>query len=106
MAAMSEPDPADLAEVLASVIKAVPGVIRLDGGSLGEVATYLPGRRVIGIRISPGGTDVHLVADQDADLRGVAERVHREVARIAPPPVHVFIDDVAPVTSSSPLKEL
>lgn len=98
-----EPDPA---EVLAAVVQAVPGVVRLDGGPLGEIGTYLPGRRVPGIRRTADGTDVHLVVDQTADLRAVAERVHREVAGIVPGPVHVYIDDVAPAASPAPPEEL
>ena len=97
------PDPAEL---VAAAVRAVPGVVRLDGGVLGEVATHLPGRRVVGVRTGDRGTEVHLVADQDRDLRDVAERVHREVAGLVPGPVHVYIDDVAPAAASAWTEEL
>jgi hypothetical protein len=102
----ASPQDQDPAELLAALVEAVPGVVRLEGGVLGEVATYLPGRKVTGVRIGPDGTDLHLVADQDADVRDVAERVHRQVAGFVPGPVHVYIDDVAPAMPSPPSKEL
>ena len=37
-------------------------VARLSGGLAGEVATYLPGRRVAGIRIGDDEVEVHIVA--------------------------------------------
>lgn len=87
------PDPA---EVLHAVVTAVPGVVSLYRGSFGEIATYLPGRKVPGIRRSHDGTEVHVVVAQGADLRSVAAAVHRAAAPVADGPVHVFIDDLAP----------
>ncbi len=40
-----------LADDLADVVRAVPGVSDLHPGALGEIGTYLPGRRVAGIRL-------------------------------------------------------
>lgn len=46
------------ADVVAAAVLAVPGVAGLDGGPFGTVASLLPGRRVIGVRIPEGaGTD-------------------------------------------------
>ena len=82
------------ADRIASLVEAVPGVVRLHPGAFGEVATYLPGRRVAGVRITDTGTEVHVVADQRVPVRTTAERVHRAVAGMGEGPVHVFIEDI------------
>ena len=46
--------PSELSEQVAAAVLSVPGVHDLHGGVLGEVATYLPGRRVNGIRLLDG----------------------------------------------------
>ena len=48
-------DPAELVDRVAAAVRAVPGVHDLHGGAFGEVAAYLPGRRVPGLRV---GSDV------------------------------------------------
>lgn len=53
------PDPA-LAERIAAAVTAHPAVARLDGGDFGAVATYLPGRRLIGVRLGQVGEPVEL----------------------------------------------
>ena len=40
-----------LAEAVAAAVLAHPGVVRLSGGSCGTVASYLPGRRLLGVRL-------------------------------------------------------
>ncbi|WP_205739614.1 hypothetical protein [Georgenia sp. SYP-B2076] len=110
----TDPEPAatavstghELADAVAAAVLAVPGVARLHAGAFGEVATYLPGRRVPGVRIGPGGVEVHVVVDQavldwQVPLPEVAEHVHRAVAALVPTGVHVYIDDLA--TEPSPM---
>jgi hypothetical protein len=47
----------DLAETIARTLIAHPSVARLGAGRFGEVATALPGRRVVGVRTgAPGDT--------------------------------------------------
>ena len=52
---MTNPDTAIVegvdVDALAAAVRSCPAVDDLDGGPLGTVATYLPGRRVPGIRI-------------------------------------------------------
>jgi hypothetical protein len=43
--------PENLAERVAEVVLAHPSVVRLDGGALDLVATHLPGRKVVGVRV-------------------------------------------------------
>ena len=54
------PAPREPAERLAAAVLAVPGVAALHPGMFGEVGTYLPGRRVAGIRITDNVVDVHV----------------------------------------------
>ena len=54
-------DSPELAEQVAEAVRTVPGVHDLYGGLLGEVATYLPGRRVVGVRLTDEACAVHIV---------------------------------------------
>lgn len=101
---MTPADAGGLADELAAAVLAVPGVARLHAGALGEVGTYLPGRRVAGIRLAdpdrPGPTEVHVVLRADAPLRRVAQEVHLVASALlsgagAPPDVRVHVDDLA-----------
>jgi uncharacterized RDD family membrane protein YckC len=94
------PDPAELVR---DAVSAVPGVVRLHGGLLGEVATYLPGRKVAGVRIGPRIVDVHVVVVEGADLRAVAAAVHRAATAVVGLPAHVWIDDLAPAPDPAPV---
>lgn len=86
---------AEVADLVAQSALGVAGVAGLHGGSLGEVGTYLPGRRVTGVRVGDGGTSVHLVVDFGADVHQVADQVRRAVSGVAPVPVEVVVEDVA-----------
>jgi hypothetical protein len=82
-------------EVIAAGVAACPSVARLYPGRAAEVATYLPGRRVEGVRVADDELEVHVVAAWDVPLPLVAD----EVRDIATPlseglPVAVYIDDV------------
>lgn len=84
-----------LAVAVAAVVGAVPGVARLCGGKAGEIATYLPGRRVSGVRISDDGVDVHLVARWVASLPQLAQDVRTALRPVVGDrPVSVFVEDV------------
>lgn len=83
-----------IADIVASAALAVPGVTRLHTGSFGEVATYLPGRRVDGVRLRPGSTEVHLVLRPDVDLLRTAERVRTAVNVVVGGTVDVFVEDL------------
>jgi uncharacterized alkaline shock family protein YloU len=70
-------------------------VARLSGGQFGEVATYLPGRRVRGVRLAGGHVEVHVVACWGARVPDVAAEVRAAVAPIAAGlPIDVHVDDV------------
>lgn len=71
-----------LAEQVAAVVTAHPAVAWLDGGIFGAVATYLPGRRLLGVRIGPAGEPVELsvVLHLDRPIPEVARALRREVS--------------------------
>jgi hypothetical protein len=89
-------EPVTQVEQVAAAVLALPGVVRLFGGRFGELGTYLPGRRVTGVRIGEAGegTEVHIVVDGLEPVPLTAGRVQRAVSAIAPMPVHVFVDDI------------
>ena len=81
------------ADRLATAVRARPHVAGLHGGRFGEIATYLPGRRIAGIRIRPDAITIGVTgrypataAEIDADVRAALGPVDV--------PVHVRIGDV------------
>jgi hypothetical protein len=62
----AEPAPAMIddidAELIAEAVRRCAGVSALDGGPYGEVATYLPGRKVTGVVIGDGQVTVQVRA--------------------------------------------
>jgi hypothetical protein len=86
----------DDADTVAGIAVAVPGVHSLHPGMFGEVATYLPGRRVAGVRVTDNTIDVHLVVDAEAKVRQTAAAVRRAVADVYPSySVDVTVEDIA-----------
>lgn len=87
-------DRADLVDAVASAVRAVPGVADLHAGVFGEVGTYLPGRRVAGITIGPGGAEIHVALLIGYPVRQTAALVRAAVAPLTGGPVHVTVEDV------------
>ena len=81
---------------IAERVLAVPGVAGLHAGMFGEVATYLPGRRVVGVRLTDTCVDVHVSLLVDAPVRETAAAIQRSVGRITDLPVDVTIEDILP----------
>ena len=84
------------AERLSQAVERVPTVARLSAGSTGaEVATYLPGRRVRGVRVTDDAVEIHVVARWPAVLPEVGDAVRSAVAPLAGGrAVEVVIDDL------------
>jgi hypothetical protein len=84
------------AERVAQAVERVPTVARLSAGSTGtEIATYLPGRRVRGVRVNDGVVEVHVVARWPAVLPEVGEAVRAAAAPlVGGRAVEVVIDDL------------
>ena len=90
-----DPSVAPEPDALAAVVRALPDVVALSGGRAGEVASYLPGRRVAGVRIGAGHVTVHVVARYGPTTAQIAEQVRSAVRAVAGPlPVTVGIDDL------------
>jgi NADH dehydrogenase FAD-containing subunit len=84
------------AERVAQAVERVPTVARLSAGSTGaEIATYLPGRRVRGVRVDDGTVEVHVVARWPAVLPEVGDAVRAAAAPlVGGRAVEVVIDDL------------
>nr|WP_212755577.1 hypothetical protein [Flexivirga aerilata] len=82
--------------MIAARVEDVRGVQGLHGGAFGQVGTYLPGRRVTGIRRSEHGWDIHVVLAAGAPIAATADAV-RDAARAAGAqgPVDVAVEDIA-----------
>lgn len=90
--APGHPDP----DAISTVVLGCLDVLGLSGGQYGEVATYLPGRRVTGVRITDSQVSVHVVARYGPPLREVSARIHRMLGPLTGGlPVEVVIDDIA-----------
>jgi uncharacterized alkaline shock family protein YloU len=94
MTEANTPAPEDLADQVATLVRSVPGVVGLHGGVFGEVATYLPGRRVSGVRITPERAEVHVTLVWGEPVRATAEIVRNLVAELTGVPVFVTVEDV------------
>lgn len=88
---MTDLDPAD---VIASAVRSVPGVHDLHGGTFGEVATYLPGRRVQGVRLTDDGCELHVSAVLGPSLRDTVEAVRRAVRPLVLGRIDITVEDV------------
>jgi hypothetical protein len=83
-------------DAVAAAVTACPSVAHLVGGSLGDqVATYLPGRRVNGVRVTDDAVEVHLASRWGVPIPEVAAEVRAAVAPFAAGrPVTVAVDDI------------
>ena len=85
--APTAPSPADpdvLAERVAAAVTAHPAVARLHGGVYGDIVTYLPGRKLVGVRIGSAEEPVEIavVLHPDRPIPEVVRALRREVSRL------------------------
>ncbi|MFJ7213494.1 hypothetical protein [Amycolatopsis sp. NPDC098790] len=85
----AEPDAARIA----AAVLAVPGVAGLHGGRFGEIATLVPPRRVVGVRVRDDDITIALTARYPLVAADVAAQV-RAAAGVRGRPVHVVIADL------------
>ncbi len=82
-------------ELIAAAVAACPLVAALHGGRYGHIATYLPGRRIGGVRLTESELAVHVVARYPATVTEVADQIRAAVAeRAGGLPVAVTIEDL------------
>jgi hypothetical protein len=87
----------ELARRVAELVAAHPAVVRLDGGIFGAVAHYLPGRRLVGVRVDEHGgpVEVAVVLSLAAPIPEVVAQLRARVAVVAGGrPVDVTVSDV------------
>lgn len=84
----------DVADRVAAAVLAVPGVRALHAGVAGEVATYLPGRRVNGVRVRETGCAVHVVLEWGVPLHETTDLVRAAARTHVGGPVDVTVEDV------------
>ncbi len=96
LAAALSPSPAfEPVEGLAVAVLNCAGVAALSGGTFGEVATYLPGRRVRGVRVTDETVEIHVVAFWKSPLPPVAAQIRVAAAPFAGGrTIDVYIDDL------------
>jgi uncharacterized alkaline shock family protein YloU len=93
---------ADLARAVADAARSTTGVARLDGGAVGEFATYADGERVEGVRIGredPATVRIRLVVAYGRPIPEIAADVDAAVrdrlaARWHPTRVDIDVVDV------------
>ena len=89
------------ADRIAAAVLDVPGVAGMHAGMFGEVATYLPGRRVAGVRITPDAVEVHVSVLVDVPIRDTASAIRQAVAPLTALPINVTVEDVVPTTPAA-----
>ncbi|MEU3270851.1 hypothetical protein ABZ639_08380 [Saccharomonospora sp. NPDC006951] len=90
---------ADAADAIAAAVTGHPAVVRLACGGHAALATYLPGRKVKGVRVTGAGepVDIGVVLTLGDPLPGVVAELRERVRAVAGDvPVNVEIADVEP----------
>ena len=82
------------ADRVAAAVLDVDGVAALHGGPIGALGTYLPGRRVTGVRLTPDGAEVGVVITYGTPVPALAARIRAVLAPIVGPAVTVTVGDV------------
>jgi hypothetical protein len=85
-----------VAERIMQAAASCPAVAGLSGGPYGTVATYLPGRTLLGVAVRAGEIEVCVTVWYGLALAAAAQQVRDAVAAVAPGrTVNVIIGDVA-----------
>lgn len=83
-------------DTVAALVLACPAVAGLSGGPSGTAATYLAGRRVLGVRISPDIVEVHVVSRLGPTIGELAGQVRAALAgRVLGRTVDIVVEDLA-----------
>ncbi len=97
---MPDPWPHDPVDDVAAAVQAVPGVVRLSPGPFGDLQTYLPGRRVPGVRERSGRLEVGIVLSWGASAEVVARLIRARLAALTSGEVDVVVTDVEQIEAS------
>lgn len=92
------------ADTVAALVLGCPAVAGLSGGPYGAAATYLPGRRVAGVRIGADAVEVHVVARYGPAVNEVAAQIRRALSgHVAGRTVDIVVEDLADPEAPRPL---
>lgn len=90
-------------DIVAALVLGCPAVAGLSGGPFGAAATYLPGRTVAGVRISPETVEVHVVAHYGPTIGELAGQVRSALAgRVLARTVDIVVEDLADRPGADP----
>jgi hypothetical protein len=93
-------------DALASAVRGCPAVDDLDSGVLGGVATYLPGRRVPGVRVQADRIEVHVRAVWNQPVSVVAGQIRQALASLAGGrTVDIVLTDIADPGQAKPVPD-
>lgn len=105
--ATSTPEPQarnSAADQVAKAVLACPGVVALNGGGLAPVATYLPGRRVAGVRVDEHRILVSVTVARGCRVPELAERIRANLWSFAAGrPVDLHVADITEQPGVPPL---
>ena len=86
---------AETVEAIAAAVLRCPAVARLHSGRFNAITSYLPGRRVVGIALTPSGVTVGVVGRYPGTVAQIAAQVRAAVATVVPGvAVTVAIEDI------------
>lgn len=92
VAAVDEPD----VDAVAAAALACPDVVALTSAGPGALATYLPGRRVFGVRVTAETLEISVVGRYGPTMAELGEQVTAAVAPLAPGrSIVVHVSDLA-----------
>jgi hypothetical protein len=87
--------PVEVVDLIAEAARACPAVAGLHAGPFGQHTTYLPGRRVSGVRLSPEETVVGVVGCYPASVAEIVSQVRAAVGALVPGvPVTIHVEDL------------
>jgi len=95
-------DQSELADLVRAAALSVAGVARMHAGQFGEVATYLVGRRVVGVRLRADHVEVHVVLTSGTPLLSIATSIRARVAPLVGRPVNVTVEDLLDPRPNTP----
>ena len=75
---------AETVEAIAAAVLRCGTVARLHGGRFNAITSYLPGRRVSGVAVTPSGVTVGLVGRYPATVAEIAAQVRAAVSAVVP----------------------
>jgi hypothetical protein len=83
------------ADAVAAAVLGCRAVARLHGGPFGTTTTYLPGRRLAGVTLTPEGVTVGVVGRYPATVAEIAAQVREAVAALLPgTAITVAVEDI------------